>query len=61
MSMKCELSSAQDLFAQKFYANTIIKLHKILEKYDFLFDAEKIFYYIVRSFAALEINGQAIG
>jgi hypothetical protein len=55
-----ELNGALDLFAQKFYSNTIIKLHKILEKYDSFLDTGKIFFYIARSFEALELNGQAI-
>jgi hypothetical protein len=55
-----EINGALNLFAQKFYANTIIKLYKIMEKYDSFYDSEKIFYFIAQSFEALEMNGQAI-
>ena len=55
-----EINGALSLFIQEYYPNTIVKLHKILEKYDSYIDCGKIFFYIARSLESLDMNGQAI-
>ncbi len=55
-----EINGALSLFIQEYFPNTIVKLHKILEKYDSYIDCGKIYFYIARSLESLDMNGQAI-
>jgi hypothetical protein len=55
-----EINGALSLYKQQYYPNTVIKLHKILGKYDSHADCGKIFFYIARSLEKLEMDGQAI-
>jgi len=54
-----ETNGALSLFKQEYYPNTIIKLHKILDKYSSLKSKGRLFFYIAKSFEALEMTGQA--
>jgi hypothetical protein len=55
-----EINGALSLYNQQYYPNTVVKLHKVLEKYDSYEDCGKIFFYIARSLEQLEMGGQAI-
>ena len=55
-----EKNGARALYEQELYPNTIIKFHKILDKYD---EAQKngdVYLYLGRSFEAMNHPGQAI-
>jgi len=54
-----EFNGAFALYSQDYYANTIVKLNKILNKYDYMEKKGKILYYIAKSFDALDMKGQA--
>ncbi len=55
-----EVNGAVALFTQKYFPNTIIKLNKILSKYSPVKDCGKIYYYIGKSFEAINKPGQAV-
>ena len=55
-----EINGALSLYKQQYYPNTVVKLYKVLEKYESYEDCGKIFYYIARSLEQLEMDGQAI-
>jgi len=55
-----EVNGALSLYIQEYYTNTIIKLHKILAKYESAIDYAKIYFYIGKAFEAINKNGQAI-
>jgi hypothetical protein len=54
-----ETNGAVSLYVQKFYPNTIVKLKKMISKYTVLNNQGKIFYYLAKSFNALDMKGQA--
>lgn len=54
-----ETNGAISLYIQKFYPNTIVKLKKMISKYPVLNNQGKIFYYLGKSFDALDMKGQA--
>ncbi len=56
---KQETNGAISLYIQKFYPNTIVKLKKIMSKYTVLDNQGKLFYYLAKSFDALDMKGQA--
>ncbi len=55
-----EVNGAVALFTQKYFPNTIIKMNKILAKYSPVKDCGKIYYYIGKSFKAINKPGQAL-
>ena len=55
-----ETNGARALYDQKFYPNTVIKLYKILNKYNSIQDKGEINLYLGKSFEALNHPGQAI-
>ena len=55
-----ETNGARALYDQKFYPNTIVKLYKILNKYNSIQDKGEINLYLGKSFEALNHPGQAI-
>ncbi len=55
-----EINGAKDLHNQYFYPNTIIKLHKIIEKSRSVDDCGQIHLYLGKSFEAMNQTGQAI-
>lgn len=55
-----EKNGAKALYEQKFYPNSIIKYHKILDKYDTIEDCGEIHFYLGKSFEALSQSGQAV-
>jgi hypothetical protein len=55
-----EKNGAKALYEQKFYPNSIIKYHKILDKYNTIEDRGEIHFYLGKSFEVLNQNGQAI-
>lgn len=55
-----EKNGAIALQEQKFYPNAIIKIHKILDKYDSIQDCGELQYYLGKSFEQIENTGQAI-
>jgi len=55
-----ETNGAKALYNQKFYPNSIIKFHKILDKYNAVQNNGEINLYLGRSFEALNHPGQAI-
>ncbi|MCP4581913.1 MAG: hypothetical protein GY839_09855, partial [candidate division Zixibacteria bacterium] len=55
-----EANCARDLFDHEYYPNTIIKLHKIIEKNTAIEDCGRIHFYLGKSYEALAKTGQAI-
>jgi hypothetical protein len=55
-----ETNGAKALYAQQYYPNTIVRLHKILAKYPNLDDCGEIHFFLGKSFEALSKPGQAI-
>jgi tetratricopeptide (TPR) repeat protein len=55
-----EKNGAIALQEQKFYPNSIIKIHKILDKYDSIQDGGELHFYLGKSFEKIENIGQAI-
>ena len=54
-----EVNGAKALHNQKFYPNTIVRLHKILDKYTDIQDCGEIHFYLGKSFEAINKSGQA--
>ena len=54
-----ETNGAVSLYVQKFYPNTVIKLKKMMGKYTVLENKGKLYYYLAKSFDALDMKGQA--
>lgn len=54
-----EINGARALYDQRYYPNTIVKLHKILIKYPIISDCGAIHFYLGRAFEALNKSGQA--
>jgi hypothetical protein len=54
-----ESNGAKALYDQRYYPNTIVKLHKILAKYPNLEDCGEIHFYLGKAFEALSKPGQA--
>lgn len=57
---KTELNGVRAMFQQKFYPNSIIKLHKIINKYTILPDCGETRFYLAQSLEQVEKNGQAL-
>lgn len=55
-----EINGAKALYEQKYYSNSIIKLHDILNRYNTLIDQSIIYFYIAKGFKALNQKGQAV-
>ena len=55
-----EINGAVALFIQKYYTNTLYKLHSLLDKYKSIIYNGKVYYYIARSFEFLNKKGQAV-
>ncbi len=55
-----EKNGALALQMQKYYTNSIIKLHKIIEKYEAQINKGEIYFYIAKGFEAINKDGQAI-
>ena len=55
-----EKNGARTLYGQEFYPNSIMKYHKILDKYDEKQDCGEIHFYLGKSLEALNQTGQAI-
>lgn len=55
-----EKNGAKALYGQQLYPNSIIKFHKILDKYDTAKNSGEIYLYLGRSFEAINHPGQAI-
>ena len=55
-----EINGALSLFNQQYYPNTVVKLHKILERNDYYNDCGKVYFYIAQSLEILKMDGQAI-
>lgn len=56
---KQETNGAVSLYLQKFYPNTIVKMKKLMSKYSALENQGKLYYYLAKSFDALDMKGQA--
>ena len=54
-----EINGALALFIQKYYTNTLYKLHNLLDKYESLINNGKVYYYIAKAFELLNKKGQA--
>lgn len=57
---KKEVNGAQALYNQAYYPNTVIKLHKILNKYPDIQDCGEVHFNLGRTLEALEKPGQAL-
>jgi len=55
-----EKNGAIALHDQQFYPNSIIKIHKILDKYNSIQDGGELHFYLGKSFEKIENTGQAI-
>lgn len=55
-----EKNGARALYEQRFYPNSIIKFHKILDKYNAVQNNGEVYLYLGRSFEAMNHPGQAI-
>jgi len=55
-----EVNGAVALFVQKYYTNTLYKLHNLLDKYKTRINLGRANYYIAKAFEALGKKGQAI-
>ncbi len=55
-----EKNGAKALYEQQFYTNSILKFHKILDKYDVFKNHGEVYLYLGRSFEAISHPGQAI-
>jgi hypothetical protein len=54
------LNGAKALFTQKYYTNTIVKLHQILSRFPGMDACGEIYYHLGKSFEQLSETGQAI-
>jgi len=54
-----ETNGAVSLYTQKFYPNTVVKLKKMMSRYTSLENQGKLYYYLAKSFEALDMKGQA--
>jgi tetratricopeptide (TPR) repeat protein len=57
---KKEINGTIALYLQKYYTNTVYKLHKLLDKYRSRIDSGEAYFYIAKAFEALGQNGRAI-
>jgi len=57
---KKEVNGAQALYSQAYYPNTVMKLHKILNKYPDIQDCGEVHFYLGRTLESLEKPGQAL-
>ncbi|HEX9970617.1 MAG TPA: hypothetical protein VGD14_00965 [bacterium] len=55
-----EKNGAIALHDQQYYPNSIVKIHKILDKYDSIQDGGELHFYLGKSFEKIENTGQAI-
>jgi len=55
-----EVNGAVALFVQKYYTNTLYKLHNLLDKYKSRINLGKVNYYIAKAFEAMDKKGQAL-
>jgi tetratricopeptide (TPR) repeat protein len=55
-----EKNGAIALHDQQYYPNSIIKIHKILDKYNSIQDGGELYFYLGKSFEKIENTGQAI-
>jgi hypothetical protein len=55
-----EINGALALFQQKYYSNTIIKLHKVISKYGDNDECGRMHFYIAKSFKEMDMDGQAV-
>ena len=54
-----EYNGAQALYRHSLYPNAIVKYHKILDKYPEINDCGDTYYYLAKSFEAIQENGRA--
>ena len=57
---RMELNAARAMLNQELYPNSVVKCHKILNRYSDIHDCGSISYTLGRSFECLEESGQAI-
>ena len=55
-----EINGTVALFVQKYYTNTLYKLHNLLDKYKSRINIGKVNYYMAKAFEALHKKGQAL-
>jgi hypothetical protein len=55
-----KINGALALFMQKYYTNTLYKLHNFLEKYKSKIYVGKVYFYIAKAFEAINKKGQAM-
>ncbi len=58
--LKRETNGVKALFSYCYYTNAVIKIHKMLAKYNTITDCGEIYFFLGKSFEALKKNGQAI-
>jgi hypothetical protein len=54
------LNAARAMYQQRLYPNSVVKLHKLLSRYEEIQDCGEVFLYLGKSFEALDERGQAI-
>ena len=55
-----EVNGAIALFVQRYYTNTLYKLHNLLDKYKSVINMGKVNYFIAKAFEAIDKKGQAM-
>ncbi len=55
-----EKNGAEAIYGNALYPNAVMKMHKILNKYDDLPDQGELYYLMAKSFESMEEQGQAI-
>jgi len=55
-----ELNAAKAMYQQEYYPNSVVKLHKIWNRYTTMDDCGQVHYYLGKSFEELQEPGQAI-
>lgn len=55
-----QINGALALYQQKYYPNTIIKLHKVISKYGDNDDCGRLHFYMAKSFKEMDMEGQAV-
>jgi hypothetical protein len=55
-----EINGALALYIQKYYTNTLYKLHNLIDKYKSKINMGKVHFYIAKAFEALDKKGQAM-
>jgi len=57
---RLEFNAARAMYDQNYFTNSVIKLHKIFDRYSKIKDCGRVSLYLGKSFEALEETGQAI-